>query len=176
MASEQTDSRPGRIHAVTSRIFFVVGGMLMLCITAVILYTVVMRYFFAAPPVWGESLGLLLFAWLALIGAAHATITGANIAVEVVLRSFPIPLQRFFVVFYTSLSIVFLVMVAWKGIPLFRLGFRGEIFGLGIPPVFISGALFVAIVVMALAQLRWLWLQAVRGDLRTSTGEGGFIE
>ncbi len=176
LASDDTDGRQSLLFMVASRGLYLVGGALMLCITAVILYTVVMRYFFGAPPPWGEALALLLFAWLACIGAAHATITGGNIAVEVVLRSLPVSVQRFFVIVYTLLSIAFLVLVAWKGIPLFRMGFRGQIFGLGIPPVFISGALFVAIVVMILAQLRWLWRQAVLGDLRTTNAEGGMIE
>jgi len=168
---ESGSPKPGRLVELAGQSLFYLGGLIMLAITGIVIYAVVMRYYFAAPPRWGEALALLLFAWLVFIGAAHATLTGGNIAVEVVLRSFPRIVQRILLSFYSLLTIIFLVVVAWKGIPLFMLGFRSTIFGLGVPSVYATGGLFVSCVLMALGQLRWLWLQAVRGELYTPGSE-----
>ncbi len=174
--SEGAGPKPGRLVDLAGKGLFYLGGLIMLTITGIVIYAVVMRYYFSAPPRWGEPLALLLFAWLVFIGAAHATLTGGNVAVEVVLRSFPGGVQRVLLSAYAILSIAFLVVVAWKGIPMFMLGFRSKIFGLGVPSVYASGGLFVSCVLMVLAQLRWLWLHAVKGVLETSSGEARTIE
>jgi TRAP-type C4-dicarboxylate transport system permease small subunit len=166
--AESGGAKPGRLVDLAGQSLFYLGGLIMLTITGIVIYAVVMRYYFSAPPRWGEPLALLLFAWLVFIGAAHATLTGGNVAVEVLLRSLPKGVQRVLLSFYAILSIVFLVVVAWKGIPMFNLGFRSRIFGLDVPTVYASGGLFVSCVLMILAQLRWLWLHAVAGVLDTS--------
>jgi TRAP-type C4-dicarboxylate transport system permease small subunit len=165
VSERPSDPPPGILYQIASRSLFVLGGVLMIAITLVVIYTVFMRYFLSAPPAWGEALALLLFAWLSFTGAAHATITGGNISVEVVLRSFPRTVQRVLLSFYSLLSIVFLVLVAWKGIPLFMVGLNRTIFGLGISTSWTSGGLFVALGLMILGQVRWFWLQAVQGRI-----------
>ena len=136
----------------------------MILITILVLYAVVMRYLLT-PPQWGEAVALLMFGWLVFVGASYATITGSNIAVGILLDALPRTMQRILLALYSLLSAAFFVIVAWKGIPLFKIGFRNEIFSLGIPTIYATGGLFVGCVLMAIGQLRWFWIHGVRGDL-----------
>lgn len=54
----------------------------MLCFflfAALVLYSVIMRYFFSAPPMWGEDVPKLMFVWMIFIGAGFAYLSGVNI-------------------------------------------------------------------------------------------------
>ena len=59
---------------------------LLVLFTGLVLYSVMMRYFFNAPPMWGEDIPKLLFVWMSFIGAGICYLRNQNIRMTTIIE------------------------------------------------------------------------------------------
>jgi TRAP-type C4-dicarboxylate transport system permease small subunit len=93
---------------------------LLVVFTALVLYSVVMRYFFT-PPMWGEELPKLLFIWMIFIGAGFAYLSGQNIRMTALIDRVPAGPRRVIELLMYGLSVAILLMVLWYSVPILEL-------------------------------------------------------
>lgn len=81
-----------------------------------VLWGVGTRYIFGNQARWSEELARLLMVWLALLGAALATRDGQHLGLDVVVRQWPVEVQRLASIFvHLAVAIFALVIMAWGG-------------------------------------------------------------
>jgi TRAP-type C4-dicarboxylate transport system permease small subunit len=98
------------------------AALLMLALTAVILYAVVARYFFNAAPAWSDEVPRVVFLWGTYIGIALAARRGQSLRVTFVLQRLP-PLGRLWLEMFMHVSIfVMLAFLLWYNVPVIQLG------------------------------------------------------
>jgi TRAP-type C4-dicarboxylate transport system permease small subunit len=69
-----------------TRLLYYFGAVCLIGITFVIFYATIARYFFNAPPFWGEEIAVLLFIWMGFVSAGLAIASGWNVHVDALLR------------------------------------------------------------------------------------------
>lgn len=89
---------PPRAWRVYLRVQEVLAAVLLVCIVAVTLVNVVMRYVIGASIVWADEVARMGFIWLTFIGAALAVATGAHLAVDTLVERAPQGLRRVLIV------------------------------------------------------------------------------
>lgn len=99
----------------------VVAGAVLVAFTALVLYSVVMRYFFTRPPIWGEEVPKLLFVWMIFIGAGFAYFAGANIRMTVLIDRVPRGPRRLIEITMHLCVLVMLGVILWYSQPILRL-------------------------------------------------------
>lgn len=135
---------------------WVASGLLLLLITALVLYSTFARYLFAAAPIWGEDVPRVLFIWLTFLAAPLAMLAGLNIRVNYLVDRLPPAVGRRVEVVMHLLVLAMLGVLFWFSIPIVRLRWGGTMMTTGW-----SNAVFVLPVpigcaLMALAQGRLL--------------------
>jgi len=55
-----------------TRCIYYLSGLGLIAVTFVIFYATVARYFFNAPPFWGEEIAILIFIWMGFLAAGMA--------------------------------------------------------------------------------------------------------
>ena len=104
------------------RTIFYVSALLMLALTAVILYAVVARYFFNAAPAWSDEVPRVIFLWGTYIGIAVAAKRGQSLKVSFILDRLP-PLGRLSLELFMHAAIfVMLAFLLWHNLPVIELG------------------------------------------------------
>ncbi len=99
----------------------VLSGLVLISFTTLVLYSVIMRYFFASPPIWGEDVPKLLFVWMIFIGAGFAYLSGANIRMTFLIDRVPRGPRRVVeLIMHVSITIMLLVII-WYSVPILRL-------------------------------------------------------
>ena len=97
------------------------SALLMLGMTAVILYTVVARYFFNASPIWAEEVPRVMFLWVTYLAVAVAVRRGQSLRITVLLDKMP-RLARLLVEVFMHLAIlVMLAFLVWHNRPVIEL-------------------------------------------------------
>ena len=71
-----------RVSAVLARVGILIGGALTLAMTAVVAYSVVMRYVFNRPQTWTDELVAYAMVLLVLLGAAEVLRRGGHVSVD----------------------------------------------------------------------------------------------
>ncbi|MEM8590283.1 MAG: TRAP transporter small permease [Pseudomonadota bacterium] len=113
------------------RLFFSLCGLTLILFTGLVLYSVIARYFFNAPPIWGEDVPKLLFVWLTFVGAAFAGMMGMNIRVTYLVDKMT-PLVRRRVEIAMHVIVCFLlVLILWYSVPIIELTSRGTMLSTG---------------------------------------------
>src|ERR1041385_8156271 len=103
-------------------VIYYVSAALLLCLTGVILYAVVARYFFNAAPAWSDEVPRVLFLWGTYIGIALAARRDKSLKVTFVLDRLP-PLGRLWLEMAMHIAIfVMLAFLLWHNVPVIRLG------------------------------------------------------
>jgi TRAP-type transport system small permease protein len=74
---------------IVTRFIYYFSGLGLIAITFVIFYATVARYFFNAPPFWGEEIAILIFIWMGFLAAGMAIASGWNVRVDAVTRLLP---------------------------------------------------------------------------------------
>ncbi|MDR2789772.1 MAG: TRAP transporter small permease [Campylobacteraceae bacterium] len=98
---------------VTMNKTIAVGGMALGVLLAFI--NVVLRYVFNEGLSWAGEMTNYLFIWSALFGAAYGFKKGIHISVTILLHLFPIKVAKFFVIFSSAFSCLFLLFMAYCG-------------------------------------------------------------
>lgn len=107
-------------RALEAAIYYA-SALLMLALTAVILYAVVARYFFNAAPSWSEEIPRVAFLWVTYLAIAVAVKRGQSLRVTFLLELFP-PLARLWLEMFMHFSIfVMLAFLFWHNIPVIEL-------------------------------------------------------
>lgn len=110
-------------------------AFILVLFTGLVLYSVMMRYFFSHPPMWGEDLPKLLFIWLSFLGAGFAYLMGANIRMTVLIEMVP-ALPRRIIEFTMHLLIVgMLVVIIWYSLPVLKLASGSVSISTGLPEI-----------------------------------------
>jgi TRAP-type C4-dicarboxylate transport system permease small subunit len=98
-----------------------VCGLVLVVFTGLVLYSVIMRYFFGAPPMWGEELPKLLFVWMIFMGAGFAYLSGANIRMTVIIDLVPSGPRRAIELVMHLLVVAMLMVILWYSVPIYEL-------------------------------------------------------
>ncbi|MBJ3776301.1 TRAP transporter small permease [Acuticoccus mangrovi] len=147
-----------------------VCGLVLITFTGLVLYSVAMRYFFHAPPIWGEDIPKLLFVWMSFIGAGFAYLFGFNIRMTVLIDKVPRNPRRV-IEFVMHLSIVaMLLVILWYSQPILKLTARNTVLSTGLKDIWTYLPLPIACVLL-LANEVWRLYRIARGEVDRSGQE-----
>lgn len=124
-------------------------GILLALILAFVLYTVVMRYFFLNPPMWGDTLATFSYVWLVLIALPLTVRDGSHIAMNFLINRLGLKyifvakiLWNLVIIFIGLVIVIYGFHVAWTNPGRFwQLGYLPKAYVLMILPI--SGVLVV---------------------------------
>ena len=111
---------PG-MNAAVRRLGGLVCGAVLIVFTGLVLYSVVMRYFFSAPPIWGEEIPKLLFVWMIFVGAGFAYLAGANIRMTLIIDLVPRRPRLAIELVMHLLVVAMLLVILWYSVPIVQL-------------------------------------------------------
>jgi TRAP-type C4-dicarboxylate transport system permease small subunit len=111
--------------------FSIASGLLMIGLTAMVLYCVVMRYVFNKPPIWSEEAPRVLFVWMTYLAAVVATRRDTNIKVTFIVEKFSKPVQLVIDIAMTAIVIVMMLVLAWYSWPVIELNLHGTMISTG---------------------------------------------
>jgi TRAP-type C4-dicarboxylate transport system permease small subunit len=139
-------------------------GIILIAFTGLVLYSVIMRYLFSAPPMWGEELPKLLFVWLIFIGAAFAHFSGANLRMTLVIDLFSTGTRRLIELAMHSAVVVMLLLILWYSVPIIELTARSTSFATGLNGSLTFWALPIGAALM-LVNAIWRIVRLLRGHV-----------
>lgn len=163
---------PG-LSGTAKRILHGVGGALsglvLVAFTGLVLYSVVMRYFFSRPPIWGEEVPKLLFVWMIFLGAGFAYLAGANIRMTVLVDRMPNGLRRLIELVMHLCVAGMLLVILWYSQPILRLTSGSTSLATGLANSWTYWPLPIGAFLLLLNQLRLLW-RLLRGGIDNLPG------
>ena len=115
----QSESLPATaLRAVCDASEVVCRVLLGLCLAGVVVITclaVWYRYVLEAPLSWTEQISRILFVWLTFVGAAVLYRSRLHIAIDMLVRMLPKPLQRIVYWINEAFTVFLAVMLLWFG-------------------------------------------------------------
>jgi len=141
-----------------------VCGVMLTVFTGLVLYSVVMRYFFSAPPRWGEELPKLLFVWMIFIGAAFAHFSGANLRMTLLIDKVANGPRRVIELFMHAIIVVTLLMILWYSVPILQLTARSTSLATGLNDSLTYWALPIGACLMLVNEV-WRIARLLRGHI-----------
>ena len=146
-----------RINRCIGRAETLVGVVMMTVIVALVFIAAVTRMRFVNRPiVWSVDLAQLLFIWVCMCGADAALKTRAHGGVDMLVRLFPVRLQKAISLATHILCLAFLAFLAWWGVALCGQNYLRSYSTLGISYSFGTLAVPVVSVLMILTVLEQL--------------------
>lgn len=97
------------------------SAALLLMIATLVLYVVLMRYFFAQSPIWGEDVPRILFIWMTYLGIAVATKRGQNLRVSFIIEKMPARPRLVLELAMHVIVVVMIGVIAWHSWPVIQL-------------------------------------------------------
>lgn len=156
---------------------YTIGGMIagavLVGFTALVLYSVIMRYFFSAPPRWGEEVPKILFIWMIFIGAGFSYLAGANIRMTVVIDMVPKGPRRVIELIIHLAIVVMLVVLIWYSIPVLELTFNVRSRATGWAEGWKFLAMPIGCVLLLINEFYRIWI-ILRGGVDSSGSAGGY--
>ncbi|MEO8103463.1 MAG: TRAP transporter small permease [Betaproteobacteria bacterium] len=137
-----------RLKAV-QRAYEIACGAVLVLFTALVLYSVVMRYMFNNPPMWGEDVPKLLFVWLCFVGGALAYILGYNIRMMSLVDRFPKPLATAIELVTRGITVAMLGTIVWYSVPILELSSDKTVLSTGFSDIWTYLPLTIGAVLMA---------------------------
>lgn len=110
----------------------IVCGIILMTFTGLVLYSVSMRYFFHAPPMWGEDIPKLLFVWMSFVGAGFAYLFGANIRMTILIDKVPRNPRRLIEFTMHLMIVAMLLVILWYSQPILQLAARNRALSTGL--------------------------------------------
>lgn len=153
-----------RLRAL-QRAFEIACGAVLVLFTALVLYSVAMRYLFNNPPIWGEDVPKLLFVWLSFIGGALAYMLGYNIRMMTLVERFPKPLATGVELATRAITVAMLGTIVWYSVPIVQLSSSKTVLSTGISDVWTYLPLMIGAVLMAGNELVRMALAATGHNL-----------
>ncbi len=124
-------------------------GAVLVLFTALVLYSVFMRYFFNNPPIWGEDVPKLLFVWLSFIGGALAYMLGYNIRMMTLVERFTPRTAMVIELAMRAITLAMLGTIVWYSIPILELSSNKTVLSTGISDVWTYLPLAIGAVLLA---------------------------
>ncbi len=144
----------GHVERALEQLIYYLSALLMLALSAVILYAVVARYFFNASPAWSDEVPRVIFLWITYLAIALAVRRGQSLRITFLLKRLP-PLGRMVVEMVMHLAIfVMLAFLVWHNIPVIELGRQTKMLATQWPDATRFWPLTVGCVLIGLYQLR----------------------
>lgn len=100
-----------------------VGTAMLIAIVVMVFLSAILRLV-NIPLVWCVDLAQLLFIWISMIGADLALKNKAHMGVDLLVRRFPISIQRLLKIFTFTLCIIFLLFIAYWGATLVKMNWK----------------------------------------------------
>lgn len=94
-----------------------VGTVMLISIVALVFASAVLRVF-KHPIVWSVDAAQLLFVWISMLGADLALKKKAHMGVDLLVRKFPVKMQKMLALGSYLLCVAFLVFVTYWGVSL----------------------------------------------------------
>lgn len=108
-----------KFNAFVGGIESLVGVVMMIIIVVMVFVAAISRLrFINSPIVWSVDLAQLLFIWICMFGADAALKNKAHVGVDMIVKAFPVKLQKTIVLCTYLLCMAFLVFLAYYGVRL----------------------------------------------------------
>ena len=133
--------------------FEIACGIVLTLFTLLVLYSVIMRYFFNNPPIWGEDIPKLLFVWLSFVGGGLAYMLGYNIRMTNVVEKFTRPWAVAVELAMRTLTLAMLAVIVWYSIPIIELASYKRVLSTGLSDVWTYLPLPIGAVLLACNEL-----------------------
>ena len=98
-----------------NKIVYILCGIAVLLAAFILTYEVIVRYILRVPTVWEIELSVFLAIMATFVGAAYGLKDGAHVNIDLVTRLLPKHVQRKLSIVTAILSLVFCILIAWKG-------------------------------------------------------------
>lgn len=157
MSAPDAENLPLPRRGPLQKLLYVLSGSLLLAILTVVVYATIARYFFNAPPIWGEEVPRVLFVWMTYLGAGLAIVAGLNVRVTYFVDMLPAELRRCIEIVAHAAVLVLLVVLAWHSRPVIELHMGGSLQATGWNASLMSWPLPIGCALMILYQSRLLW-------------------
>ncbi len=144
-----------KFNAFVGRIESVVGVSMMTVIVAMVFIGAVSRYF-KSPIVWSVDLAQLLFIWICMFGADAALKNRAHVGVDMIVKLFPVKLQKTITLCTYILCLCFLVFLVFYGFRLCLSNYLRQYATLKISYSFGTAAVPIGSILMILTLLEQL--------------------
>jgi TRAP-type C4-dicarboxylate transport system permease small subunit len=105
-----------RAARVLELLLELISGILIVALTAVVVYSVLWRYVGGASPRWYDEIASIMLVWLTYYAGALAALKRGHITVDGVLLSLPPHWRMAGTILSEALVIGFFVLLAWMGI------------------------------------------------------------
>ncbi|MCC6007374.1 MAG: TRAP transporter small permease [Rhodobacteraceae bacterium] len=152
----------------------IIAGAVLVTFTALVLYSIVMRYFFSAPPRWGEEVPKILFIWMIFIGAGFADLAGANIRMTVVIDMVPRGPRRIIELIVHLAIVGMLVVLIWYSIPVLELTFNVRSRATGLAEGWKFLAMPLGCILLLINEFYRIWVILRGGVDESGSGGGGY--
>lgn len=133
---------------IVTRFIYYFSGLGLIAITFVIFYATVARYFFNAPPFWGEEIAILIFIWTGFLAAGMAIASGWNVRVDAVTRLLPPRAQGVLEMAMHLIVIGFLAALLYHSWDVVELSLYGKLEATRWPSVVLTAALPTGLALM----------------------------
>lgn len=131
-----------------------VGSALLLLVTLISIVQVILRYVFDYAIIWGEEGSRFLFIWVVMLGAVLGLSQGKHMIIKVIPSHLPPKVAAWIALPLQLLALVFLCVVAFKGLALLSLTKNDYYVTLPFPVMY---AYLAAVVGAALMIFYWLF-------------------
>ena len=145
---------------IVTRFIYYVSALGLIAITFVIFYATVARYFFNAPPFWGEEIAILIFIWTGFLAAGMAIASGWNVRVDAITGLLPRRLRLALEIAMHAIVVCFLAALLYHSWDVVELSLYGKLEATRWPSVVLTAALPSGLAVMLgfqLVLLRRTW-------------------
>jgi TRAP-type C4-dicarboxylate transport system permease small subunit len=132
-------------------------GKLLLVIIVVLVFAAGVLRWFDRPLIWSVDLAQLLFVWISFIGANQALRKRVHIGMDLLVRPFPMAARRALEILLALLTLAFLLYMVVLGYQLTALNMERVYGDSGISYAFVTGAVPVGCLLLAITLAGHLW-------------------
>ena len=144
-------------NGIVAKIELIVGLIILAVIVVLVFMASIMR-FFGHPLIWSVDLAQLLFIWLCFLGANRALRLKSHMGVDLLIRRLNIRHRLVFESALSAFTILFLCILAYKGVELTIIN-KERIYGdSGIPYYFVTIAVPFGCIILSITIVRNLIL------------------
>jgi TRAP-type C4-dicarboxylate transport system permease small subunit len=147
------------------RVLYYMSALCLIGVVCIVFYATMARYFFLAPPFWGEEVPVVLFVWMGFLAAGLAIVSGWNVRVQAIELLLSARTVLWFRLVTHTIVVGFLAVLLWHSQEVLDLAMFGRMQATGWPRWVPVAALPTGLALMLGFQIV-LWLRTVR-DLRS---------
>jgi TRAP-type transport system small permease protein len=162
-------------QSLAQRVAGIVCGIVLMLFTGLVLYSVMMRYLFHAPPLWGEDIPKLLFVWMSFVGAGFGYLFGFNIRMTTLIDRVPRNPRRVIEAAMHLMILAMLLVILWYSVPILQLASRNTVLSTGLSDIWTPLALPVGTVLLIANEIYRLYKIAIGGIDESGSNVGEVV-